>query len=198
MNEENITYLLDEASKKAEIDWNKAPFVGLIGLPRINKFFNILYSLIKSESKHMKVSLKKLYPDVQTPTYATDGSGAFDIRAYMPDQTATKVFAGCAFSFATGLTMKIPEGFGLLILSRSGHGFKNRTRLSNAVGLIDSDYTGEIRVSLHADEDGGIVVNHGDRIAQGLLVALPRVEFEEVDELPTTVRGTGGFGSTGA
>ena len=146
----------------------------------------------------MKIALKKLYPDVLTPVYSTDGSGAFDLHAYMPDQSDVSVREGCAFSFATGLTMKIPEGFGLLILSRSGHGFKNRVRLSNAVGLIDSDYVGEIRVSLHADQDGGIVVNHGDRIAQGMLVQLPRVEFEEVDKLPTTVRGTEGFGSTGA
>lgn len=145
----------------------------------------------------MKIALKKLHPDVQTPAYSTDGSGAFDIHAYMPDQSVT-VREGCAFSFATGLTMKIPDGFGLMVLSRSGHGFKNRVRLSNAVGLIDSDYTGELRVSLHADQDGGIVVKHGDRIAQGVLVQLPRVEFEEVSELPTTKRGAGGFGSTGA
>lgn len=146
----------------------------------------------------MKLQLKKLFPDVITPTYATDGSGAFDIYAYTPQAEWTAVLPNQAVTFDTGLTMKIPDGFGLMILSRSGHGFKNNVRLSNCVGLIDSDYVGEIKVKLRGDgNDAKLIVRHGDRIAQGVLVALPRVKFEEVDELPTTQRGTGGFGSTG-
>ncbi len=143
----------------------------------------------------MELKVKKLHPDAQLPEYATDGSGCFDIRtieqgAVLPDRDRT---------FRTGLAVEIPEGHVMLIFSRSGHGFKNDTRLSNCVGVIDSDYRGQIQVKLRCDSEyGGILVDAGDRIAQAIILPFPRVSFVEVDELSDTERGTGGFGSTGS
>lgn len=143
----------------------------------------------------MKIKVKKLYPDAQLPTYATDGSAAFDIYAYMPGKEAVHVMG--YDTFETGLAFEIPEGHVMLIYSRSGHGFNHNVRLSNSVGVIDSDYRACIKVKLTADTFSQLHVNHGDRIAQGIIMPYPKVEFEEVDSLSETVRGTGGFGSTG-
>ena len=86
-----------------------------------------------------------------------------------------------------------------MVYSRSGHGFKYDTRLSNCVGVIDSDYRGEVRIRLAADgRHDGLGVTHGDRIAQAMLVPVSQWQLVEVDELSTTVRGEGGYGSTGA
>lgn len=103
-----------------------------------------------------------------------------------------------AATFDTGLAFEIPPGWVMLIFSRSGHGFKSQTRLANCVGVIDSDYRGQVSVRLTVDAGGGLSVAHGDRIAQAMLVPIPRVELIEVDELSDTERGAGGFGSTGA
>lgn len=100
----------------------------------------------------------------------------------------------------TGLAVEIPEGHVLMIHSRSGHGFKHSTRLSNVVGILDQDYRGEIKVRLSRDNSGSdpvLHVNNGDRIAQAIVLPYPKVKFEVVDELSETVRGEGGFGSTG-
>jgi len=151
----------------------------------------------------MKVKVKKLYPDAQLPTYATDGSAAFDIYAYMPEEKSCRIKPGFYGTFETGLSFEIPEGHVLLIYSRSGHGFNSNVRLSNAVGVLDADYRGSLRVKLindsneRADYYKHINIYHGDRIAQGIIMPYPKVEFEEVDELSETQRGTGGFGSTG-
>jgi dUTP pyrophosphatase len=86
----------------------------------------------------------------------------------------------------------------MLIFSRSGHGFKNDVRLSNCVGVIDSDYRGEVQIKLSNDGGDHFTINNDDRIAQAMLVKLPWVELIEVDELSETARGTNGFGSTGS
>ena len=87
----------------------------------------------------------------------------------------------------------------MLVYSRSGHGFKYGVRLANCVGVIDSDYRGEVGVKLTADQTSeGFFVRNGDRIAQAMIVPVDRVEFEEVEKLSDTDRGTGGFGSTGS
>jgi dUTP pyrophosphatase len=86
----------------------------------------------------------------------------------------------------------------MLIFSRSGHGFKDALRLSNCVGVIDSDYRGEVMVSLRADGEACPKIRTGDRIAQAMILPVPAVEFEEVEDLTETARGAGGFGSTGA
>lgn len=106
----------------------------------------------------------------------------------------------------TGLAFDIPEGHVMLVFSRSGHGFKYDVRLANCVGVIDSDYRGEVMVKLTkdytlSDEDDHSVpfsVRPGDRIAQAMIIPVERISFAEVDEISSTSRGTGGFGSSGA
>lgn len=147
----------------------------------------------------MKVKFKKLHPGAMAPEYATDGSGCFDFFA--PHAVVYAPFPGMPVTVRTGLAVEIPEGHVMLIFSRSGHGFKHDVRLANCVGVIDSDYRGEIQVKLTADEPTGAPVltfEKGGRIAQGLIVPFPRIEFVEVDELTDTERGANGFGSTGA
>lgn len=145
----------------------------------------------------MKIKIKKLHPEARLPTYATDGSGCFDI--YSDDWCDLS----CTRSqvIETGLAFEIPEGYVMLVFSRSGHAFKNDVRLANCVGVIDSDYRGELKIKLTRDSAFDIwnefAVARGDRIAQALIVPIPKVSFEEVDELSNTARGTGGLGSTG-
>lgn len=142
----------------------------------------------------MKLKVKKLYPEAILPTYATKGSACFDLYA-LTNGDADYNEPGV---FRTGLAFDIPEGWVLKIYSRSGHGFKNDVRLANCVGVIDSDYVGEVMVKLTCDKkDWGLAINAGDRIAQGMLERVEQVEFEEVDELKETERGSGGFGSSG-
>lgn len=139
----------------------------------------------------MKVKL--LHPKAQMPEYATDGAIAFDIRTV----EAGDVLPMSATTFSTGLAVEVPEGFGLFVFSRSGHGFKNGLRLGNGTGLIDADYRGEIKVRIHNDGRVPFGFEPGDRIAQGLLLPISRVAFQQVEDLTNTERGAGGFGSTG-
>lgn len=147
----------------------------------------------------MELKVKKLLPDAQLPVYGSDGAACFDLHAYMPDDPGQRVAGGQPLQIPTGLAFEIPEGFGMLIFSRSGHGFKSDVRLANCVGVIDHDYKGEVMVKLTNDgpEHCAIQVKHGDRVAQAALFAMPKVTFVEVDELTPTERGENGFGSTG-
>ncbi|MDX9716304.1 MAG: dUTP diphosphatase [Thauera sp.] len=142
----------------------------------------------------MHIPIKKLHPDAQPPRYATHDAAAFDLVA-LEGAEIPPMFAA---TIRTGLAFEVPPGYAMQILSRSGHGFKHGVRLSNAVGLIDPDYRGEVMVRLHNDGDAPFEVEAGDRIAQAMIVAAPRVTFELVDDLSDTARGEGGFGSTGA
>lgn len=147
----------------------------------------------------MNINIKRLSPLAKMPTYATDGSGWFDL--YSINTLPRLVQEGHPVVFDTGLAFEIPPGYGMFILSRSGHGFNFDTRLANCVGCIDSDYRGEIKVKLtcdvERDEGMPMSVMPGDRIAQACILPIPRVSFEFVDELGETARGKGGFGSTG-
>lgn len=140
----------------------------------------------------MQIKTKRLTPEAKLPTYATDGSGCFDI--YCTNDGWVQDTA----VFNTGLSFEIPVGYVMLVFSRSGHGFKNDIRLANCVGIIDSDYRGELKVKLTNDEKiDGMAVYVGDRIAQAMVIPFEQVQFLEVDELSETERGTCGFGSTG-
>jgi len=142
----------------------------------------------------LKVNVKRLYDSAILPTYATDGSGCFDIYTMLNGDTDYNE----PHTYSTGLAFEIPEDHVMLVLSRSGHGFKNDVRLSNCVGVIDSDYRGELKVKLTCDKIGwGLEVNAGERIAQGMIIPIQKVQFEEVSELSETERGEGGFGSSG-
>lgn len=142
----------------------------------------------------MQIKVKKLDSRAVIPTYATDGSGCFDVRCIEGKILSTR--SGEVFS--TGLSFEIPKGYVLDVYSRSGHGFVNDVRLANSVGIIDSDYRGELKIKLTNDNPWHTCsVKDGERIAQCKLTLAPKVEFVEVDELSETERGTSGFGSTG-
>lgn len=151
----------------------------------------------------MRLKVKRLHPAAQMPRYATTGSACFDLHALVRDDPSDytlpiEVSQSKAATIRTGLAMEIPQGYCLLIFSRSGHGFKHGVRLANCVGVIDSDYRGEILIRLVCDPHGKrIDIRHGERIAQCMLVRAPWFAIDEVDELSGTERGDGGFGSTG-
>lgn len=148
----------------------------------------------------MQIQIKKLNPAAKMPTYATDGSGCFDL--YAINTMPRLVHKGWPVQFETGLAFEIPIGYGMFILSRSGHGFNFDTRLANCVGFIDSDYRGEVKVKLTCDleheEAMPLAVMPGDRVAQACILPVPKVSFSFVDELSSTERGEGGFGSSGS
>lgn len=151
----------------------------------------------------IQVKVKKMFDDVQLPEYATPGSACFDIRAYTDEyyvphySESTLVRAYSSESFGTGLQFEIPENHVLLVFSRSGHGFNKGVRLSNCTGVIDSDYRGELKVKLKNDSCADFSVSHGERIAQGMVIPYEQVSFVLSEELSSTERGEGGFGSTG-
>lgn len=150
----------------------------------------------------LEVKVKRLQPDAMLPTYATDGSACFDIYAYISPAPGTLISPACVTTGAkvtvgTALSFEIPKGYVMLIFSRSGMGFKDNIRLANCTGIIDSDYRGEVRVKLTRDDPCELVVRHGDRIAQAMIVPAQTVHFLEVEQLTDTARGTGGYGSTG-
>lgn len=138
------------------------------------------------------LKFKRLSPQAVPPTYATEGAACFDLTAI------ARSVSGNTATYSTGLAFEIPTGHVLLVYSRSGHGFKSDMRLANCVGVVDSDYTGEVMVKLtHDSGDAPDWPWVGDRVAQAMLVKLPSVTLEEVEELHSTKRGANGFGSTG-
>lgn len=148
----------------------------------------------------MNVRVRKLHPSATLPTYATDGSGCFDLHAVLFGRQMIGAVVPDDTPIPTGLAFEIPSGHVMLVFGRSGHAFKNATRLANCVAVIDSDYRGEVMVKLRRDDSDReyLIVKTGDRIAQAMIVPIPRVEFVEVEALTETTRGAGGFGSTGA
>ena len=143
-------------------------------------------------AQQVTLKVKKLHPDARLPVYGTDGAACFDLAAL----EGADIAAHSSAVIRTALTFEIPEGHVMLIFSRSGHGFKNNIRLANCVGVIDADYRGEVMVKLTSDLSP-FRVEPGDRIAQAMVIPFPRVLFDEVEELSSTERGEGGFGSTG-
>lgn len=138
----------------------------------------------------MKVKIKKIKENAVVPKLATEGSACFDL-------VSTDVgMVNPNFVYGTGLQFEIPKGYVMLVFSRSGMGFKDGIRLANCVGVIDSDYRGEVFVKLHADIHKK-QYEAGDRIAQAMIIKHEEVEFDVVEELTDTERGDGGFGHTG-
>ncbi len=146
----------------------------------------------------MKLKIKKLHDNAVLPKYATAGAACFDLHA-VGVKVPTPIYHKNPEVFRTGLAFEVPEGWVMLVFSRSGNGFKNDTRLSNCEGVIDSDYRGEVMVKLARDcsPSAPMIVKDGDRIAQAMLVRVEQWEFELAEELSSTERGDGGFGSTG-
>lgn len=143
----------------------------------------------------MKVPFIKLHPDAVVPTYGSRHAAGADLYALA--EAEILVPAGKTVFVSTGIAMEIPEGFVGLVFARSSMGAKRNLAPANKVGVIDSDYRGEIRVVLHNHGDTDQVVMPGERIAQLAIVPYLTAEFEECTSLSDTDRGAGGFGSTG-
>lgn len=140
------------------------------------------------------VKVKKTHSAARIPVYATPGAACFDLHSV----DVGVVRARDAKDFSCGLAFEIPDDHVMLVFSRSGHGFKHDVRLCNSVGVVDSDYRGDVAIKLRNDNDfSDLLVNPGDRIAQAMIIPVDQVTFEVVDQLSSTKRGVGGFGSTG-
>lgn len=141
----------------------------------------------------MKLEIKKVDSMAVVPKYAHESDAGFDL--YSVDFGELK--PGETRVFSTGLKMAIPEGYAVSIRPRSGLSLNSYLRIANAPGTIDSGYRGEVGVILHNTGNKIAHINVGDRIAQGVLTRVPKAEFEVVDELSETIRGEGGYGSSG-
>lgn len=142
-----------------------------------------------------KISVKKLHEKAILPTYGSEFSAGADLYAVTEEPI---VIAPGATAFVhTGLAMEIPEGYAGLIYARSGLACKRGLAPANKVGVIDADYRGEILVALYNHSETEQSVTGGERIAQLVVTPFLKAEFEESDRLSDTIRGEGGFGSTG-
>ena len=142
----------------------------------------------------VKLLIKKLHKNIILPEYKTDGSSGMDLMANV-DQTV-KILPGEKKIISTGIMVAIPEQYEIQIRPRSGLAAKNGISVLNTPGTIDSDYRGEIKVILINLGKDIFQINKNDRIAQMIICPIIRVELKEVESLPETVRGEGGFGST--
>lgn len=144
----------------------------------------------------MKVRIKKLNENAVIPTYGSDFSAGADLYALL-DRDKIEIPPHETVLVHTGLSFEIPEGYVGLVYARSGLATKRGLAPANKVGVIDADYRGEIMVSLHNHSNILQEIDNGERVAQIVIAPFLKAEFEESDELSDTVRGEGGFGSTG-
>lgn len=141
------------------------------------------------------LKVQRLISEAKLPRYATKGAACIDFYA----AEDALVVNNQAAIVRTGLAVEVPDGWALMLYSRSGHAFKSNVRLGNCTGVINSDYRGEILVKLTCDSSHTpLHVKKGERICQGMLIEVPQILLIEMDELSCTERGAGGFGSTGA
>ena len=156
-------------------------------------------SATESVEENMTVvdmKIKRVQEDAVLPTYGTEGSGALDFYA-AEDVT---VWDERTYRVGLGVALEVPVGYVLQLVPRSSMGVDTPLRMPNSMGVIDSDYRGEVAAIYVNDETKGMIpyqINKGDRIAQGYLVATPKINLVEVEELSDTDRGEKGFGSTG-
>lgn len=143
-----------------------------------------------------KLYVKRLDPRAQLPAYQTPGSAAMDLAALLDKPLF--IDPGSRVSVPTGLSIALPDGgWVALVLPRSGLSIKYGITLANSVGVIDSDYRGELQVGLTNRSSTPYTIQPGDRIAQLMVIPVGQAQVEEREELPATRRGSGGFGSTG-
>ena len=143
----------------------------------------------------VKILFKKLNSTVKLPKYKTDGSSGMDLMAFI--NKPISIMPQKSELIPTGISIAIPENTEVQIRPRSGLAAKNYISVLNTPGTIDSDYRGELKVILYNYGTKEFIVNNEDRIAQMVLVPVIKATFEEVEQLPDTIRGDGGFGSTG-
>ena len=142
-----------------------------------------------------KVLIKKLDPTVELPAYKTEGASGMDLMALLKEPITLKPNSSCLVP--TGLAVAFSSDFEIQIRPRSGLAAKNSISVLNTPGTIDSDYRGEIKVILFNHGKNNFLINNKDRIAQMILTPVIKMDLEETDDLPETIRGEGGFGSTG-
>lgn len=142
-----------------------------------------------------KINIKKLDDRAIVPTYGSEFSAGADLYAVLDDEIVIK--PGETVLVSTGIAMEIPIGYAGLIYARSGLATKMGLAPANKVGVIDADYRGEIMVSLYNQSSSNRTISNGERIAQLVITPFYKASFEEVSTLSETVRGAGGFGSTG-
>ena len=144
----------------------------------------------------VKILDSKIGKDIPIPTYATEGSAALDLRACIDSKI--EILPRNTILIPTGLAFYIKDNnYAGIILPRSGLGHKHGIILGNSVGLIDSDYQGELMVSLFNNSENVFNVNPGDRIAQFLLIPVMSIEYNFVEDFKSTKRSSGGFGHSG-
>lgn len=143
----------------------------------------------------MKINIKKLNKNAIIPNKGSEFSAGYDLYACLEEPINVK--SNQTVKIPTGLAMEIPVGYAGMIFARSGLSTKKGLAPANKVGVCDSDYRGEYIVALHNHSDEDVTVNPGERIAQLVIIPFLSVDFIETDTLNDTVRGTGGFGSTG-
>ena len=142
-----------------------------------------------------KVLIKKLDPAVKLPAYKTNGASGMDLMAFIKEPISVK--PKTSNLIPTGLSVAFSEDYEIQIRPRSGLAAKNNISVLNTPGTVDSDYRGEIKVIIYNHGSENFVINNGDRIAQMILTPVIKMELEETNNLPETLRGEGGFGSTG-
>ena len=142
-----------------------------------------------------KVLIKKLNSGVELPIYKTNGASGMDLMAFL--EASIKISPNSSYLVPTGLSIAFSEDYEVQIRPRSGLAAKNNITVLNTPGTIDSDYRGEIKIILfnHGKED--FIINNKDRVAQMILTPVIKMKLEETNNLPDTIRGEGGFGSTG-
>ena len=142
-----------------------------------------------------KVLIKKLDPSVKLPDYKTNGASGMDLVAFI--KRSIKVKPKTSSLIPTGLSVAFSKDYEIQIRPRSGLAAKNSISVLNTPGTIDSDYRGEIKVIIYNHGEKEFIINNGDRIAQMVLAPVIKMDLEETNDLPETIRGEGGFGSTG-
>lgn len=157
----------------------------------------------------MKIKIQKLHENAVTPTYAHAGDACFDLHACTVEGRSTlqsAIYRDKPVTCGTGLAFDVPEGHVMLVFSRSGMGFKRGIRLANGTGIVDHGFSGEVMVRLTSDaptqtDDGDDlpveIIRPGDRVAQAMIIPVESCEFDVVEQLTLTERGTSGFGGSG-
>jgi|TARA_Y100000389_G_C17421778_1_gene497137 dUTP pyrophosphatase len=142
-----------------------------------------------------RVLIKKLNSKVELPVYKTTGASGMDLMAFLEEPI--KIMPNSSYVVPTGLSVAFSEDYEIQIRPRSGLAAKNNITVLNTPGTIDSDYRGEIKIILFNHGNNEFIINNKDRIAQMILMPIVKMDLQESDSLPDSVRGEGGFGSTG-
>ena len=143
----------------------------------------------------VKVLVKKLNSLAKLPSYKTNGASGMDLMACIEKPISLEPGKSCLIP--TGLSVAFSEKYEIQIRPRSGLAAKNNISVLNTPGTIDSDYRGELKIILFNHSNENFIINNNDRVAQMILTPIIKMELEEINELPDSIRGEGGFGSTG-